>query len=152
MIICTTTRPGCRYDALSGRQRLVILDSSALMAIILREPEADRFSDAMLGSHVSMSAANWMEAAMIVDSNRDPVLRLRFEELIDALHVKIVAVSPEIAVGARRAHQRYGRGHHAGRLNYGDCFAYATSAVLGEPLLFKGRDFSQTDIEPALKN
>jgi ribonuclease VapC len=130
----------------------VILDSSALMAVILREPEADIFSDAMLASHVSMSAANWVEAAMIVDNNKDPVLRVRLEELIDVLRVKILPVSVDIAQAARRAHQRYGRGQHPARLNYGDCFAYATSAVLGEPLLFKGREFSQTDIEPALKD
>lgn len=130
----------------------MILDSSALMAIILREPEADIFSGAVLASDVSMSAANWVEAATIVDSNKDPVLRVRFEELIDVLRVKILPVSIDIAQAARRAHQRYGRGQHPARLNYGDCFAYATAAVTGEPLLFKGRDFSQTDIEPALKD
>ena len=130
----------------------MILDSSALMAIILREPEADIFSDTMLASDVSMSAANWVEAAMIVDSNKDPVLRVRFEELISLLRVKILPVSIDIAQAARRAHQRYGRGQHPARLNYGDCFAYATAAVTGEPLLFKGRDFLQTDIEPALKD
>jgi ribonuclease VapC len=122
------------------------------MAIILREPEADSFSDAMLLSDVSMSAANWVEAAMIVDSNKDPVLRVRFEELMELLQVKVLPVSVDIAHAARRAHQRYGRGQHPARLNYGDCFAYATAAVTGEPLLYKGRDFSQTDIKPALKD
>eukprot|EP01037_Dinobryon_pediforme_P012385 gene12385-12472_t len=122
------------------------------MAIILREPEADSFSDAMLVADVSMSAANWFEAAMIVDSNKDPVLRVRFEELMELLRVKMLPVSVDIAHAARRAHQRYGRGQHPARLNYGDCFAYATAAVTGEPLLYKGRDFSQTDIVPALKD
>jgi ribonuclease VapC len=131
----------------------VIVDSSALMALVLREPEAERFSAAMLADPtLHMSAANWVETAMIVDSNRDPVLRERFEELIAALGVQVVPVSVEIAQAARRAHQRYGRGHHPARLNYGDCFAYATAAVLGEPLLYKGGDFSQTDIESALKD
>jgi ribonuclease VapC len=131
----------------------VILDSSAIMAVVLREPDADRLSLAMLEDpHPRMSAANWVEAAMIVDSNRDPVLRLRFEELTETLRVEIVPVSVEIARAARRAHQRYGRGQHPARLNYGDCFAYATASVLGESLLFKGNDFAQTDITPALKD
>ena len=131
----------------------MILDSSAIMAVVLREPDADRLSLAMLSDpHPRMSAANWVEAAMIVDSNRDPVLRLRFEELMDALRVEIVPVSTEIAKSARRAHQMYGRGQHRAKLNYGDCFAYATASVMGEKLLFKGNDFAQTDITPALKD
>ena len=123
------------------------------MAVVLQEPDADRMSLTMLSTpHTRISAANWVEAAMIVDSNRDPVLRLRFEELMQALRVEIVPVSVEIARAARVAHQMYGRGQHKARLNYGDCFAYATAAVLGEPLLFKGQDFAQTDITPALKD
>jgi ribonuclease VapC len=129
----------------------VIFDSSAVMAVVLHEPEAERFSLAMLSAKAPrMSAANWLEAAIVVDSNRDPVLRERFDELSRALRVEIVPVTVEIAAAARRAHQRYGRGRHPARLNYGDCFAYATAQVLGEPLLFKGDDFPQTDIAPAL--
>ena len=131
----------------------MIIDSSALMAVMLHEPEADCFTALMLADPgLRMSAANWLEVAIIVDGNRDPVLRERFAELTDTFRVEVVPVSLAIAHAARRAHELYGRGRHPARLNYGDCFAYATASVLGEPLLFKGQDFSQTDIRPALPN
>lgn len=120
------------------------------MAVVLREAEAEEFAGAMLAAQFPrMSAANWLETAIVVDSNRDPVLRERFDELNHTLRLQIVPVTAEIAEVARLAYQRFGRGHHPARLNYGDCFAYATAKVLGAPLLFKGRDFSQTDVEPA---
>lgn len=123
------------------------------MAVILGEPDAQLMLDAMLSDpKPQISAANWVEAAIIVDSNRDTSLRARFDELHVDLRLEIVPVSPEIAMAARKAHQRFGRGHHPARLNYGDCFAYATALVLGQPLLFKGNDFAQTDIIPALKD
>ncbi len=129
----------------------MIVDSSALMAVVLDEPDAARMLEAMLSDpHPQMSAANWVEAAIIVDSNRDTSLRARFDQLHMDLRLEIVPVSPEIALAARNAHQRFGRGHHSARLNYGDCFAYATASVLGQPLLFKGNDLSQTGIAAAL--
>jgi ribonuclease VapC len=131
----------------------MIVDSSALVAIILREEDESVFAHAMLQeTSLKMSAANWLEAAMIIDSRKLPTGRIRFADVVADFRIEIVPVTPEIAERARRAHNEFGRGNHPARLNYGDCFAYATSAVLGESLLFKGRDFSQTDIEPALKD
>ena len=131
----------------------MIVDSSALLAVILNEEDEPRFAAAMIdASALRMSAANWVEAAIVVDSHRNPAAKLRFEDLIDALHLEIVPVMVEDAYRTRAAHNDYGRGHHHARLNYGDCFAYALAKSRGEPLLFKGDDFSQTDIEPALKD
>jgi ribonuclease VapC len=131
----------------------VIVDSSALIAVILQEGDQERFIDAMLvHGGPSMSAANWLEVAMVMDSHKLPSSRIRFEEMIDEFRIKVLPVTAEIAVRARHAHNQFGRGQHPAKLNYGDCFAYATAVVLGQPLLFKGNDFSQTDILPALKD
>ena len=139
-----TTKPGCRNSR-------VVVDSSALVSIILREPDEDGFARAMLAAaSVHMSAANWVEAAILLDSRRLRDGHIRLEDVIDRFRIEIVPVTAEIAARARSAHQRFGRGNHPARLNYGDCFAYATASHLGEPLLFKGGDFSQTDIPSAL--
>ena len=107
---------------------------------------------AMVGAPIlRMSAANWVEAAMVVDSRKSPRAKARFEDLIEELHVTLVPVSIELAYRCRVAHADYGRGNHPAKLNYGDCFAYALAKESREPLLFKGNDFAQTDIEPALK-
>ena len=88
---------------------------------------------------------------MVIDSRGGSLLARRFDEVIEGLGLEVVPVTLEQAQLARRAHQEYGRGNHPAKLNYGDCFAYALAKVTGEPLLFKGNDFSQTDIPPALK-
>ena len=131
----------------------MIVDSSALLAVILNDADEPRFAAAMIDAPtLRMSAANWVEAAIIVDSHRNPTAVVRFDDLIDALHLEIVPVTVVDAYRSRAAHNDYGRGRHRARLNYGDCFAYALAKRTGEPLLFKGNDFSQTDIEPALKD
>jgi ribonuclease VapC len=131
----------------------VIVDSSALIAVILQEPDESRFVEAMLRHGAPrISAANWLEAAMIIDSRKLPQGRIRFDDVVAQLGLEVVPVTAEIAARARRAHNEFGRGQHQAKLNYGDCFAYATASVLGEPLLFKGNDFAQTDITPALKD
>jgi ribonuclease VapC len=99
-----------------------------------------------------MSAANWVEAAIVVDSHKNPAAKIRFEDLTNALRLEIMPVTVDDAYRTRAAHNDYGRGHHRARLNFGDCFAYALAKSRGEPLLFQGNDFSQTDIEPALKD
>ncbi len=130
----------------------MIVDSSAIMAVVLGEPDAADFVRAIATApYVRMSAANWLEAAMVVDGRRDTYAAGRFDEMVSRFKIEIVSVSPEIAQRARRAHQDFGRGNHPARLNYGDCFAYALAKITGEPLLFKGTDFSQTDIQPALR-
>ncbi len=131
----------------------MIVDSSALLAIIFDEPEEPRILAAMVGAPVlRMSVANWVEAAMVVDSRQNPRAKARFEDLIEELRIQLVPVSVEMAYRCRVAHADYGRGVHPARLNYGDCFAYALAKESREPLLFKGDDFAQTDIEPALKD
>jgi ribonuclease VapC len=129
----------------------MIVDSSALISVIFNEADEDRFVTAMIDAPlVRMSAANWLEAAIVVDARRDPNVEVRFDEVIRTLGIQIAPVTEGIALHARRAYVQFGRGNHPARLNYGDCFAYALAKVEREPLLFKGNDFAQTDIEPAL--
>ncbi len=129
----------------------MIVDSSALLAVVLREADEERFARALLAAPaLRISAANWVEATIAVDG-RDPAVASRFEDLMAFLGMEIVPVSVDQAYRARVAYREYGRGYHAARLNYGDCFAYALAKDAGEALLFKGGDFAQTDIEPALR-
>ena len=131
----------------------MIEDSSALLAIILGEDDGPRFAAAMVDARsVRMSAANWPETAIVVDSRKSPAATARFEDLSVELKIKTVPVTVDMAYRARRAYQEFGRGRHRARLNFGDCIAYALAKIEGEPLLFKGDDFAQTDIEPALKS
>jgi len=131
----------------------MIVDSSALLAVILNEADEPRFAEAMIDAPtLRMSAANWVEAAIVVDSHKNPTAKVRFEDLTAELRLEIVPVTVEDAYRTRMAHNDFGRGHHPARLNFGDCFAYALAKQAREPLLFKGNDFSQTDIEPALKD
>ncbi|MDE2005160.1 MAG: type II toxin-antitoxin system VapC family toxin [Rhodospirillales bacterium] len=130
----------------------MIVDSSALLAVVLKEPDEDRFARVMLAApELQISAANWVEAA-IVSEGKHPSAAARFDDLARLLNLRIVPVSEEHAFAARRAWQSFGRGNHTAQLNYGDCFAYALSREAGKPLLFKGNDFARTDIEPALKD
>ncbi len=131
----------------------MIVDTSALMAIVLLEPDGPALAAAMVDAPVvRMSVANWLEASMLVDSRNNPKAVARFEDLVGMLNIQLVPVSVNQAHRCRLAHRSYGRGYHPARLNYGDCFAYALAKESGEPLLFKGGDFAQTDIEPALKD
>jgi ribonuclease VapC len=126
----------------------VIVDTSALIAILRGEPEAAGFVNALAGStNTKMSAATYLEASILVDANRDPVLSARFDELVDAAAIEISPVDALLARVARQAYRDYGKGsgHRAG-LNYGDCFAYALARSTGDALLCKGDDFVHTDI------
>ncbi len=129
------------------------MDASALLAVILREPEAQLFADAMtLASQARISAPNWTEAAMVVDRRGDPRARNRFETVVRELRIEVAALGAQHAALARQAWRDYGRGSgHPARLNFGDCLAYGFAKAEGQPLLFKGDDFTQTDIESALK-
>ena len=91
------------------------------------------------------------DLAIVVDGNRDPVLARRFDELIEEAQIAIVPVTDSQATLARAAYRDFGKGSgHPAALDFGDCFAYALSKELREPLLFKGNDFAKTDIKPAL--
>lgn len=130
----------------------MILDSSALLAVVFAEPDEPVMAEAIIDApRVLMSAVNWVESAVVVDARRDPVVVGRLEDALRVMRVKVVEVTPDIAAIARIAYQRFGRGNHKARLNLADTFAYALARHLNEPLLFKGNDFIHTDIRPALK-
>ncbi|MGE9783446.1 type II toxin-antitoxin system VapC family toxin [Janibacter sp. G368] len=126
----------------------MIVDTSAIMAIILGEPEADRLLRAMGDATVvEMSAATYVECGIVIDRRSPPATRRRFDQLLDALEVQVVALTPEQAVVAREAHRDFGRGSGTpAGLNLGDCFAYALATDRSDALLFKGDDFAATDV------
>jgi ribonuclease VapC len=130
----------------------VIVDTSALIAILRDEPEAAACAKAIEAAFPSrMSTANFVEAAIVIDGARDPVASRRFDDLIREAALVIEPVTEAQARIARDAYRDFGRGSgHPARLNFGDCFAYALARATGEPLLFKGDDFAHTDITPAL--
>jgi ribonuclease VapC len=127
----------------------VIVDPSALVAIVLREPEAAAVARLIAAAPVvRISAASYVELGIVVDRRRDPAITGSLDALLDDLRIQIEPVTERQARIARTASQRYGKGSgHPARLNLGDCFSYALARDLGEPLLFKGDDFAQTDIE-----
>lgn len=131
----------------------MIVDSSAVLAIVLREPDGRRYLDAVLDAVPRrMSVSNWLETTMVVDRRGNDLAATWFEDFMQNAEIELMPVSISQAAIARRAWRVFGRGSHPARLNYGDCFAYALAKETREPLLFKGDDFAQTDIEPALKD
>lgn len=130
----------------------MIVDSSALIAIVRAEDDAVRYAAALAGAEApSLSAANFLETAIVVDSARNPVASRRLDELLSIAGISIVEVTVQQAQIAREAYRDFGKGtgHPAG-LNFGDCFAYALAKASQQPLLYKGNDFSHTDVAAAL--
>lgn len=129
----------------------MIVDSSAFLAVVLGEPDAAVYAQALQSPDLAMSTATWLEVRIVTDRSSDPVVSARADELFRGIGIDLVPVTFEQAEVARRAHADFGRGtgHPAG-LNYGDCFSYALAKVRREPLLFKGDDFVHTDIRSAL--
>lgn len=126
----------------------MVIDTSAIVAIFFNEPDAARYRERIAEDPVRlMSAATLVEAAMVVEGRYGEAGGAELDLWLHKAEVEIVAVTDEHADQARRAWRRYGKGRHPASLNYGDCFAYALAMLSGEPLLFKGADFSQTDIE-----
>ncbi|MEX2318331.1 MAG: type II toxin-antitoxin system VapC family toxin, partial [Bauldia sp.] len=98
-----------------------------------------------------LSAASFLEIAIVIDSRRDPTVARRFDAFLASANITIEPVTERQARVAREAYRDYGKGSgHPARLNFGDCFAYALARDLNEPLLFKGDDFRHTDIKPAI--
>jgi ribonuclease VapC len=130
----------------------VIIDASALIAILRDEPEAGLCAQAIAeASQRRISAANFLEAAIIIDGSRDPIASRRLDDLLREGQIEIAPVTETQVRLAREAYRDYGRGSgHLARLNFGDCFAYALARETGEPLLLKGDDFAHTDVTPAL--
>ena len=128
----------------------MIIDSSAVCAILFNEPDAERFAVAIAAADVRrMSAASFLETSMVVESRNGLVAGDQLDVLIEREAIEIVPVTSEQAMTARRAWRRYGKRNHPAALNLGECLAYALSEATGEPLLYKGGDFSQTDIRSA---
>ena len=128
------------------------IDSSALLAIILAEPEAATFLRAIKSSKSRrISAASFLETGMVLRRDPSGQRQQLFEELIAALRIAIESVTELQARAALEAFSAYGKGQgHSGGLNFGDCLAYGLAKTCAEPLLFKGNAFSQPDIQPAV--
>jgi ribonuclease VapC len=131
----------------------VIVDASALLAVVLDEADGRRFAEIIAGApHARMPAPTWFEAALAVDIRGDDLASRRFDDAVRSLRIELIAFTPEHAEHAREARRIYGRRRHPAQLNFGDCMVYGVAKAEREPLLFKGGDFSQTDIEPVLKD
>lgn len=129
----------------------MILDASAVLAVVFGESDFREFNAAMnRAPTLSMSAVNYLEAAIRVDGMSDPRLAASLKRLIEINGVAVLSATRRHAELAREAYRRFGKGNHKANLNFGDCFAYALAKDSGEPLLFKGNDFRQTDILSAL--
>lgn len=129
----------------------MIVDTSVLVAIHEGEPDARQFLDLLLETPaLRISAGSLLEAYLVLDSRQPLRTSRRFDRLIGDLGLEVVPVDEEQVAAARAAYRDYGRGSgHPAGLNFGDCFAYALATVTGEPLLFKGEDFTHTDVTPA---
>ena len=129
----------------------MVIDTSAVIAILQDEPERKAFSEAIESADDrAMSVASFVEASMVVDARYGPDGVRDLDLLIAKARIDLVPVDADQAHLARSAFRTYGKGRHPAGLNFGDCFAYALARTLGEPLLFKGSDFSLTDIAMAL--
>ena len=128
----------------------MVIDSSAVLAILLQEPEAESFARAIAADPVRlMSAISFLEAAIVIEARKGPPGGRELDLLLHRGKIEIVSFTGDHAEMARGAWQRFGKGRHAAGLNIGGCCSYALSRISGEPLLFKGADFLKTDIRPA---
>ena len=130
----------------------MIIDTSAIIAILRDEPEAAFCAKAIAdASSRRVSAVNYVEAAVVIDASGDPIASRRVDEFFKIAQILIEAVTQTHAQIARDAYRDFGKGSgHPAKLNFGDCFAYALAKSSGEPLLFKGNDFMHTDITSVL--
>ena len=125
---------------------MIAVDTSALVAIVFGEPDAEALLDALLQSSAVMSAPTLVEAAVVVEARQGPDAARDLELLVEAAIDRIVAFDAAHARSAVDAWRRFGKGRHPAALNFGDCLSYATAHLAGTPLLFKGDDFSRTDV------
>ncbi|MBV8508543.1 MAG: type II toxin-antitoxin system VapC family toxin [Xanthobacteraceae bacterium] len=129
---------------------MIVVDASALFAIVMREPELDAFVDIFDAEERALcSTVTYVETVMTLTGRSRRLARARVDELLQTLSVELVAVDPALAQIAVDAFERFGKGRHRARLNLGDCFSYALAKARNLPLLFKGDDFARTDIVPA---
>jgi ribonuclease VapC len=138
-----TTTTACRAERL-------VIDTSAVVALMSMEPEAARLAQAIEADPVRLlSVAALVESSIVLESRLGEGAVRELDLLLARAGVQLEPVTAEQAELARLAWRRFGKGRHPAGLNYGDCFSYALSRCSGEPLLFKGQDFPQTDVVAA---
>ena len=129
----------------------MIVDSSALIAVLFNEPDAPIYAATIANAaSCRISAANYVETAVVVESQSPIAGARQFDTFMRRAGITVEPVTEEQALLARQAYADFGKGRHPAGLNFGDCFSYALAKAYREPLLFKGEDFSRTDIEAAL--
>ena len=129
---------------------MIAVDTSAIMAILLDEDDAGRFTSALANADTKvMSAMSYLEASIVLIGRQREHGLADLDTLLDSSRIEIVALDREQVMAARAAFERYGKGLNRAGLNYGDCAAYALAKSRGLPLLFKGADFALTDVTPA---
>ena len=130
----------------------MILDTSAVLAIVFGEPGFEVFVDAIAASpSCRISAASFVEASIVAESRIGDQGLLQCDSFFRTARVSVEPVTEEQALLARQGYSEYGKGRHPAGLNFGDCFSYALAKSTREPLLFKGEDFGQTDVQSALE-
>lgn len=129
----------------------MILDTSPLVAILAEEPDSERYIEAISRApRCRISAGNFVELSLVIEGQLDADVLRQCDALFRRIGIIIEPVTVDQAHVARQAFHDFGKGRHPAGLNFGDCFAYALAKVTGEPLLFKGEDFTKTDIVSAL--
>jgi ribonuclease VapC len=126
----------------------MIIDTSAIVAMLWTEPEAEAVANAIYSAGgAKLSAANYLEAGIVIDRDKDPVMSASLDNLMRDLEINIAPVTPSQAKLARQAYRDFGKGSgHPAQLNFGDCFAYALATESGQPLLYKGDDFAEAGL------
>lgn len=131
---------------------MMVVDTSAIIAILCNEPDAETFEKVFEETPVRLlSAASFLEASLVIEARYGEAGGRELDLLVTKSGLEIMPVTVEQAEVARVAFRRFGKGRHRAALNFGDCFSYALAKVTSEPLLFKGRDFVKTDVERVLK-
>jgi ribonuclease VapC len=129
----------------------MVIETSALIAILLGEPDARVFSEALANASIKLvSAFSALETSIVIESKKGEPGGRELDLLLHKARIEIVPINEEQFEVARQAWRDFGKGHHPAGLNIGDCCSYALSKYSGEPLLFKGDDFSKTDVQSAL--
>jgi ribonuclease VapC len=130
----------------------MIVDTSAVVAILLKEADARTLAGAIEEADIlRISAGSYLELGVVLDGKRNPALSRRLDDFLVEAAITIEAVTEHQARIAREAYRNFGRGSgHPAQLNFGDCFAYALAKDKAEPLLFKGADFAHTDVRRAI--
>ncbi len=125
---------------------MIVVDTSAIVAVLFGEPSGEGLERRLLAEPCVISAATRVELGIVIEAKTGPSGTQLLEELLARIEIKVAPVDAELAEEAMVCWRRFGRGRHRAGLNFGDTFSYALSRRLGQPLLFVGDDFSQTDV------